>query len=74
MPLGAAVTLRGERMYEFLDRLDLISLPRVRDFRGVSAKGLMEKETILLVLKSKLFFQKLITIKSIKLEVLVSQS
>src|SRR5918993_2981251 len=39
MPIGAMVTLRGDRMYEFLDRLMSISLPRVRDFRGVSAKG-----------------------------------
>src|SRR5262249_12963518 len=39
MPVGAMVTLRGERMYEFLDRLIGIALPRVRDFRGVSAKG-----------------------------------
>jgi large subunit ribosomal protein L5 len=37
--LGGFVTLRGERMYEFLDRLISISLPRVRDFRGVSPKG-----------------------------------
>ena len=40
MPIGAMVTLRGERMYEFLDRLMNIALPRVRDFRGVSAEGL----------------------------------
>ena len=39
MPVGAMVTLRGERMYEFLDRLISIALPRVRDRRGVSAKG-----------------------------------
>ena len=39
MPIGAMVTLRGERMYEFLDRLIAIALPRVRDFRGVSGAG-----------------------------------
>ena len=39
MPIGAMVTLRGDRMYEFLDRLMSIALPRVRDFRGVSPKG-----------------------------------
>ena len=39
MPIGAMVTLRGERMYEFVDRLVAIALPRVRDFRGVSARG-----------------------------------
>ena len=38
-PIGARVTLRGERMYEFLDRLVAIALPRVRDFRGVNDKG-----------------------------------
>ena len=39
MPLGAKVTLRGDRMYEFLDRLITIALPRVRDFRGVNGKS-----------------------------------
>jgi large subunit ribosomal protein L5 len=39
MPIGTKVTLRGVRMYEFLDRFVSISLPRVRDFKGVSAKG-----------------------------------
>ncbi|MEO0829121.1 MAG: 50S ribosomal protein L5 [Pseudomonadota bacterium] len=39
MPLGAKVTLRGDRMYEFLDRLITIAMPRIRDFRGVSSKS-----------------------------------
>ena len=39
MPIGAKVTLRGERMYEFLDRLVTAALPRVRDFQGVKATG-----------------------------------
>lgn len=39
MPIGAKVTLRGERMYEFLDRLITIALPRVRDFQGIKASG-----------------------------------
>ena len=39
MPMGAKVTLRGDRMYEFLDRLITIAMPRVRDFRGVSGKS-----------------------------------
>ena len=39
MPIGVRVTLRGERMYEFLERLIAISLPRVRDFQGISDKG-----------------------------------
>lgn len=40
MPIGARVTLRGERMYEFLDRLISVAVPRIRDFRGISDKGL----------------------------------
>jgi large subunit ribosomal protein L5 len=43
MPIGAKVTLRGERMYYFLDKLFNITLPRVRDFRGVSTLGLKEQ-------------------------------
>src|SRR5699024_11211871 len=39
MPIGAKVTLRGERMYEFLDRLITTALPRVRDFQGINPKG-----------------------------------
>lgn len=39
MPVGVRVTLRGDRMYEFLERLVTVSLPRVRDFRGISNKG-----------------------------------
>ena len=39
MPIGAKVTLRGDRMYEFLDRLVTASLPRVRDFRGIKPNG-----------------------------------
>ena len=40
MPIGAMVTLRGDKMYEFLDRLISVALPRVRDFRGVSVEEL----------------------------------
>ncbi len=39
MPIGAKVTLRGDKMYEFLDRLTTVALPRVRDFKGISDKG-----------------------------------
>ena len=39
MPIGARVTLRGDRMYEFLDRLISVALPRVRDFRGINNKS-----------------------------------
>ena len=47
MPIGARVTLRGDKMYEFLDRLVSVALPRTRDFRGINQKDLMEEETIL---------------------------
>lgn len=63
MPIGAKVTLRGERMYDFLDKLVTVSLPRVRDFRGVSKKLSMAVVTIRWVLESNLFSLKLITIK-----------
>jgi large subunit ribosomal protein L5 len=39
LPIGCRVTLRGEKMYQFLDRLVIVALPRVRDFRGLSSKG-----------------------------------
>ena len=56
MPVGAMVTLRGERMYEFLDRLISIALPRVRDFRGVSPKGFDGRGNFTLGLKDQLLF------------------
>jgi len=56
MPLGACVTLRGERMYEFLDRLVNISLPRVRDFRGVSPKAFDGRGNYTLGLKEQIIF------------------
>ena len=54
--LGGFVTLRGERMYEFLDRLISISLPRVRDFRGVSPKGFDGRGNYTLGLKEQIMF------------------
>jgi large subunit ribosomal protein L5 len=56
VPVGAMVTLRGERMYEFLDRLISIALPRVRDFRGVSAKGFDGRGNYTLGLRDQLLF------------------
>ena len=56
MPIGAMVTLRGARMYEFLDRLVSIALPRVRDFRGVSPKGFDGRGNYTLGLKDQLIF------------------
>ena len=56
MPIGAKVTLRGERMYEFLDKLVTISLPRVRDFRGVSKKSFDGRGNYTLGVKEQLIF------------------
>ncbi|MDD0854496.1 50S ribosomal protein L5 [Halobacteriovorax sp. GB3] len=56
MALGASVTLRGEKMYEFLDRLVNITLPRVRDFRGVSDKGFDGRGNYTLGLKEQIIF------------------
>jgi large subunit ribosomal protein L5 len=56
MPIGAMVTLRGDVMYEFLDRLISIALPRVRDFRGVSPKGFDGRGNYTLGLRDQLIF------------------
>jgi large subunit ribosomal protein L5 len=56
MPIGCAVTLRGDRMYEFLDRLVNVALPRVRDFRGVSSKSFDGRGNYTLGLKDQLIF------------------
>jgi large subunit ribosomal protein L5 len=56
MPIGAMVTLRGRRMYDFLDRLIAIALPRVRDFRGVPTKGFDGRGNYTLGLKDQLLF------------------
>lgn len=56
MPIGAMVTLRGDRMYEFLDRLMNTALPRVRDFRGVSPKSFDGRGNYTLGLREQLIF------------------
>jgi large subunit ribosomal protein L5 len=56
VPIGAMVTLRGPRMYEFLDRLISIALPRVRDFRGVSSRGFDGRGNYTLGLRDQLIF------------------
>ena len=56
MPIGTMVTLRGERMWEFLDRLISVALPRVRDFRGVSTRGFDGRGNYTLGLKDQLLF------------------
>jgi large subunit ribosomal protein L5 len=56
MPIGAKVTRRGERMYHFLDKLMNVSLPRVRDFRGISSKAFDGRGNYTLGLKEQLIF------------------
>ncbi|MGZ2256271.1 50S ribosomal protein L5 [Roseobacter sp. A03A-229] len=56
MPMGAKVTLRGDRMYEFLDRLITIAMPRIRDFRGVSGKSFDGRGNYAMGLKEHLVF------------------
>ena len=56
MNIGSMVTLRGERMYEFLDRLISVALPRVRDFRGVSGKAFDGRGNYTLGVREQLIF------------------
>ncbi len=56
MPIGCSVTLRGERMYEFLDRLINVSIPRIRDFRGFSAKAFDGRGNYTLGVKEQIIF------------------
>ncbi|HXG04579.1 MAG: 50S ribosomal protein L5 [Candidatus Rokubacteria bacterium] len=60
VPIGAKVTLRGARMYEFLDRLINIALPRVRDFKGVPAKGFDGRGNYALGLREQLIFPEIV--------------
>lgn len=65
MPIGVRVTLRGSRMYEFLDRLINISLPRVRDFNGISDKGFDGRGNYTLGVKEQIIFPE-ISIEKVK--------
>jgi large subunit ribosomal protein L5 len=56
MPIGARVTLRGDRMYEFLDRLISVALPRTRDFRGVKASGFDGRGNFTMGVKEQIIF------------------
>jgi large subunit ribosomal protein L5 len=60
MPVGAKTTLRGARMYEFLDRLVSVALPRVRDFRGVSPKSFDGRGNYALGLKEQIIFPEIL--------------
>ena len=65
MPIGVRVTLRGERMYEFLDRLVTVAMPRVRDFKGISDKGFDGRGNYTLGVKEQIIFPE-ISIDKIK--------
>lgn len=65
MPIGAKVTLRGDRMYEFLDRLINVALPRVRDFQGISEKGFDGRGNYTLGVKEQIIFPE-ISIEKVK--------
>ena len=56
MPIGSRVTLRGDQMYEFLDRLVSVALPRVRDFRGIESKGFDGRGNYTLGIKEQIIF------------------
>ena len=56
MPIGARVTLRGDKMYEFLDRLIAVALPRTRDFRGINRKGFDGNGNYTLGVKEQIIF------------------
>jgi large subunit ribosomal protein L5 len=68
MPIGARVTLRGNRMYEFLDRLIAVSLPRTRDFRGVPAKGFDGRGNFTMGVKEQIIFPEIDIDKVSKLQ------
>jgi large subunit ribosomal protein L5 len=68
MPIGAMVTLRGDTMYEFLDRLISIALPRVRDFRGVSSKSFDGRGNYTLGLRDQLIFAEIDSAKVYKIK------
>ena len=63
MPVGVMVTLRGDRMYEFLDRLVTSALPRVRDFQGISNKGFDGRGNYTLGIKEQIAFMLLLLVQ-----------
>lgn len=67
MPIGAKVTLRGERMYEFLDRLMTVALPRVRDFRGINDKGFDGRGNYTLGVQEQIIFPEISIDKVVKI-------
>jgi large subunit ribosomal protein L5 len=68
MPIGARVTLRGDKMYEFLDRLIAVALPRTRDFRGVPAKGFDGRGNFTFGVKEQIIFPEIDIDKTPKIQ------
>ncbi|HPE85845.1 MAG: 50S ribosomal protein L5 [Bacteroidia bacterium] len=67
MPIGVRVTLRGERMYEFLDRLVSVSIPRIRDFRGINDKGFDGRGNYTLGVTEQIIFPEIVLDKISKI-------
>ena len=74
MPIGAKVTLRQDKMWEFLDRLFNVALPRVRDFRGISPNSFDGRGNYALGVKEQLIFRKSSMIRSTRSVVWISSS
>ncbi|MBK7173536.1 MAG: 50S ribosomal protein L5 [Bacteroidales bacterium] len=67
MPIGVRVTLRGERMYEFLDRLISVAIPRVRDFRGINEKGFDGRGNFTMGITEQIIFPEILIDKVMKI-------
>lgn len=67
MPIGVRVTLRGEKMYEFLDRLISVSIPRIRDFRGINAKGFDGRGNFTMGITEQIIFPEIVIDKVAKI-------
>ena len=67
MPVGVRVTLRGEQMYEFLDRLVAIAIPRVRDFRGINVKGFDGRGNYTMGITEQIIFPEVVIDKVLKI-------
>ncbi len=67
MPIGARVTLRGEKMYEFLDRLISVAIPRIRDFRGINEKGFDGRGNFTMGITEQIIFPEIVIDKVMKI-------
>ncbi|MGB4654216.1 MAG: 50S ribosomal protein L5 [Bacteroidales bacterium] len=67
MPIGVRVTLRGDRMYEFLDRLISISIPRIRDFRGINANGFDGRGNFTMGVTEQIIFPEIVIDKVVRI-------